>query len=65
VSDSRILKLGARRNQALKDRLLESLAGVDRPALIYSGGQWYPAIIPDLDENGNPVVDLEKLYKRA
>jgi hypothetical protein len=64
VSDSRILKLGARRNQALKDRLLESLAGVDRPALIYSGGQWFPAIIPDLDENGNPVVDLEKLYKR-
>lgn len=65
TADSRILKLGTRRNDALRERLLEALAGVERPALVYSSGQWYPAIIPELDENGNPVVDLEQLYKRS
>lgn len=54
LSDVRILKLGANKNQALRERLIASLDGVRHPALVFHQGNWYPASIPELDGGGNP-----------
>lgn len=55
MNDTNKLKLGASKNQLLRERLLASLDGVKHPALVYHQGNWYPASIPDLDSAGNPV----------
>lgn len=76
MSDDRIFKLGAKQNAELRSQLQASLAGVKRPALVYSQGKWYPASVPDLDANGNPtgatpisiqspVEQLNRLYKMS
>ncbi|MEP0918973.1 hypothetical protein NC981_19250 [Leptolyngbya sp. DQ-M1] len=55
MTDDRIFKLGAKQNKELREQLKASLAGVKRPALVYSQGRWFPASVPDLDANGNPI----------
>ncbi|MBD1847264.1 hypothetical protein H6F89_28440 [Cyanobacteria bacterium FACHB-63] len=55
MTDDRIFKLGAKQNKELREQLKASLAGVKRPALVYSQGCWFPASVPDLDANGNPI----------
>jgi hypothetical protein len=55
MSDDRIFKLGAKQNKELRDNLTSTLATLKRPALVYAGGQWYPASIPELDGLGNPT----------
>lgn len=76
MGDDRIFKLGAKQNKELREQLQASLAGVKRPALVYSQGRWYPASVPELDANGNPtgitpvnfsspVESLNRLYKMS
>jgi hypothetical protein len=55
MNDDRMLKLGTKANQPIRDRLLASVDGLRHPALIYHQGQWYPAAIPELDPHGNPA----------
>ena len=55
MKDDRMLKLGARQNAELKQRLKDSLQGVKRPALVYHRGEWFPAALPELDGAGNLV----------
>jgi hypothetical protein len=55
MKDDRMLKLGARQNTELKQRLKDSLQGVQRPALVYYRGEWFPAALPELDGAGNLV----------
>jgi hypothetical protein len=68
MTDTQILKLGTRANAALRDQLRSALANVDRPALIYSGGQWFPAVVPNLTPQGDPETSirqqLEDLYNQ-
>jgi hypothetical protein len=54
MADDRIFKLGAARNKALREQLSATLANVQRPALVYYDGQWFPASVPELDAAGNP-----------
>ncbi|MBD1860018.1 MULTISPECIES: hypothetical protein [Leptolyngbya] len=76
MTDDRIFKLGAKQNKELRGQLQASLAGIKRPALVYSQGNWYPASVPDLDANGNPtgitavnfsfpVEHLNRLYEMS
>lgn len=76
MTDDRIFKLGAKQNKELREQLQASLAGVKRPALVYSQGRWYPASVPELDANGNPtgitpvnfsspVEQLNRLYEAS
>ncbi|MBD1847006.1 hypothetical protein H6F89_27085 [Cyanobacteria bacterium FACHB-63] len=76
MTDTRYFRLGTRQNAELRSQLEASLAGVKRPGLIHSGGEWYPVSIPDLNENGDPVggskIDfapsietLNRLYKMS
>lgn len=53
MSDTQMLKLGTKANQALRERLLGALDGIRHPALIAHQGNWYPASIPELDAHGN------------
>lgn len=55
MTDDRVLKLGTKQNADLRERLKASLQGIQRPALIYCAGQWYPASIPDLNEQGDLI----------
>ncbi|MBD1847261.1 hypothetical protein H6F89_28425 [Cyanobacteria bacterium FACHB-63] len=55
LTDTRYFRLGAKQNAELRSQLEASLAGVKRPGLIYSGGEWYPCSIPELNENGDQV----------
>ena len=55
MKDTSMLKLGAQQNRELRDRLTRALEGVKRPALVYSNGEWFPASIPELDNNGDPI----------
>lgn len=55
MGDDRMLKLGTKANQLLRERLLTSLEGLRHPALLFHQGQWYPASIPELDAHGNPA----------
>ena len=57
MQDSRLLKLGTRANAALRQQLtaaLQQLPPEARPALVFHDGQWFPAAVPQLDEQGNP-----------
>jgi hypothetical protein len=55
MKDTSMLKLGARQNQVLRDRLITQLKGIKYPALVYHDGDWFAAEVPELDENGNPA----------
>lgn len=55
MADDRIFKLGSKQNRELRERLKSTLATLPRPALIYTGGQWHPASIPELDASGDPI----------
>ena len=55
MSDIRYLKLGTAQNTAIRDRLKQSLANIQRPALVYHSGEWYPASIPELTISGDPI----------
>jgi hypothetical protein len=55
MSDDRIFKLGAKQNKELRESLAATLATIQRPALVYAGGQWHPASIPECDALGNPT----------
>lgn len=57
MKDTSMLKLGARQNQAVRDRLLTQLKGIEYPALVYHDGDWFAASIPKLDDLGNPVTN--------
>jgi hypothetical protein len=67
MSDDRIFKLGARQNLELREQLQTALQGLERPALVYSDGRWFPASIPELDNGGNPKggnsIPLEQVQK--
>lgn len=54
-SDTRYLKLGTRQQTELRDQLRNSLNGLDRPALVYHSGAWFPANIPELTDAGDPI----------
>jgi hypothetical protein len=56
MNDDQILKLGTRANAKLREQLQAALQHVPHPALIYRDGTWYPAIIPALDQQGNPAI---------
>jgi hypothetical protein len=55
MTDTRYFKLGAKQNRELKEQLQASLTGIKHPALIYSGGEWFPASIPNLSGTGDPI----------
>jgi hypothetical protein len=55
ITDDRVLKLGAKQNAELREVLKSALSGVKRPALVFHAGQWYPAAIPELNEQGDLV----------
>lgn len=55
MSDIRYLKLGTAQNAELRDRLRATLANIPRPALVYHGGDWYPAAVPELTISGDPL----------
>lgn len=55
MKDTQMLKLGAKQNKDLREQLRQSLQGVKRPALVYHQGEWYPASVPHLDEQGTPI----------
>lgn len=55
MKDTQMLKLGTKQNKDLREQLKVSLQGVKRPALIYHQGEWYPAAVPNLDEQGTPI----------
>lgn len=55
MKDTQMLKLGTKQNKDLREQLKSSLVGVKRPALIYHQGEWYPAAVPNLDEQGTPI----------
>ncbi|MBD2329657.1 hypothetical protein [Alkalinema sp. FACHB-956] len=55
MKDTSMLKLGVQQNKGLRDRLTHALEGVKRPALVYSNGEWFPASVPELDNNGDPI----------
>jgi hypothetical protein len=55
MADDRIFKLGAKQNKELRETLAATLATIARPALVYAGGQWHPASIPECDAYGNPT----------
>ncbi|BAY58506.1 hypothetical protein NIES2135_53790 [Leptolyngbya boryana NIES-2135] len=55
MKDTQMLKLGARSNQHIRDRLISQLKGIKYPALVYHDGDWFAASIPELDNNGNPI----------
>jgi hypothetical protein len=54
-SDIRYLKLGTQQQSKLRDQLRTTLDGLDRPALVYHSGVWYPASIPELSAAGDPI----------
>ncbi len=54
-SDVRYLKLGTKQNAEVREQLRHTLATIQRPALVYHGGEWFPASIPDLTGSGDPV----------
>jgi hypothetical protein len=58
--DTSMLKLGAKQNAALRDTLARSLQGIAHPALIYHDGEWFPAQVPELNEDGDPVGTVPK-----
>lgn len=55
MTDIRYLKLGTAQNSAIRDQLKASLTNIPRPALVYHGGDWYPASIPELTISGDPL----------
>jgi hypothetical protein len=55
ASDRTFYCLGTKENRDLRNQLLESLKGVKRPALVYCRGNWFPAEVPELTEDGDPV----------
>lgn len=55
ASDRTFYCLGTKENRALRDQLIDSLKGVKRPALVYCRGNWFPAEVPELTEDGDPV----------
>jgi hypothetical protein len=55
MADDRIFKLGAKQNKELRETLAATLATIARPALVYAGGHWHPASIPECDAFGNPT----------
>jgi hypothetical protein len=54
-SDIRYLKLGTQQQTKLRDHLRITLDGLDRPALVYHSGSWFPASIPELSAAGDPI----------
>lgn len=61
MSDTRILRLGTAANEKLRAKLQRSLIGSRRPALVYFGGDWHPACIPELDRHGNPIAGIQEI----
>lgn len=61
MTDTRILRLGTAANEKLRAKLQRSLSGLRRPALVYFGGDWHPACIPDLDKHGNPISGMQEI----
>ena len=55
LKDTSMLKLGARANREIREKLIQKLQGIEYPALVYHDGEWFAAAIPKLDELGNPV----------
>ncbi len=55
MKDASMLKLGRKDNGALREQLKASLQGVKRPALVYHAGEWFPAMLPELDGAGNRI----------
>lgn len=55
LADIRYLKLGTQQQAKLRDQLRNSLNGLDRPALVYHSGAWFPANIPELNAAGDPI----------
>lgn len=55
MSDTRYFKLGTKQNAELKEQLRVSLIGVQHPALVYAGGEWFPASVPSLTGTGDPI----------
>lgn len=55
LEDTDYFGLGAKQNIELRESLEQQLKGIDRPALVYVRGQWFPASIPSLSEQGDVV----------
>ena len=55
LSDTRYMKLGTKQNAEIRTRLQHTLRTIDRPALVYHSGDWFPASIPELTASGDPV----------
>ncbi len=55
LKDTSMLKLGARGNREIREKLIQQLQGIEYPALVYHDNEWFAAAIPRLDELGNPV----------
>ncbi len=55
LEDTDYFGLGAKPNIELRDSLEQQLKNIDRPALVYVRGQWFPASIPSLSEQGDVV----------
>jgi hypothetical protein len=64
-SDVRYLKLGTKQNTEVREQLRHTLATLQRPALVYHGGEWFPASIPDLTGSGDPVGTVPMLAPSA
>lgn len=55
LEDTDYFGLGAKQNIELRESLEQQLKDIERPALVYVRGQWFPASIPSLSEQGDVV----------
>ena len=55
MTDTYIFKLGTIENRELREKLEKSIALIKRPALIQHRGQWWVAVIPEVNEDGSLI----------